>query len=302
MAKTTVILNPIAGRGAGRRLAAEIAAALQREGLDFELVSTERPHHATELAHEAFEVGREAVIAVGGDGTVHEVLNGLLRASPSADGVALGILPIGTGNDFAHGAGLPLDWHQAVQVVARGQSHILDVGRVQADDQSPLYFGNGVGIGFDAIVNIESRKIKRLRGFLVYLVAVFKTLAVYYAAPQTTVRVDEQELAQPSLMISVMNGQRIGGGFYTTPDARMDDGRLEVCIAEKVGRLRMVGFVPQFMRGSHVGDRKVTMAGGQRITVVSEMPWASHADGEIYGVGAQRFEIELLPKRLRLLC
>jgi diacylglycerol kinase (ATP) len=302
MGKTTVILNPIAGRGAGSRLAADIAATLRQEGLDFDLVSTERPHHATELAREAARQGAGVVIAVGGDGTVHEVLNGLLPASPGADGVGLGVLPIGTGNDFAYGAGLPLDWRQAARVVARGQSRILDVDRVQADDEAPLYFGNGVGIGFDAIVNIESRKIKRLRGFLVYLVAVFKTLAVYYAAPQTTVCVDERELAQPSLMISVMNGRRIGSGFYTTPDARMDDGRLDVCIAGKVGRLRMVGFVPQFMRGSHVGDRKVTMAGGQRIAVVSEMPWASHVDGEIYGVGARRFEIELLPRRLRLLC
>lgn len=302
MGKTTVILNPIAGRGAGSRLMAEIAATLRQDGLDFELATTERPHHATELAREAVGLGREVVIAVGGDGTVHEVLNGLLQTSASPDGVALGVLPIGTGNDFAYGAGLPLDWRQAAQVVARRQNRVLDVGRVQADDGASLYFGNGVGIGFDAIVNIESRKIQRLRGFLVYLVAVFKTLAVYYAAPHTTVRVDEQELAQPSLMISVMNGRRIGGGFYTTPGARMDDGRLDVCIAEKVSRLRMVGFVPQFMRGSHVGDRKITMAGGQRISVVSEMPWASHVDGEIYGVGARCFEIELLPRRLRLLC
>jgi diacylglycerol kinase (ATP) len=133
-------------------------------------------------------------------------------------------------------------------------------------------------------------------------VAVIRTLALYYEAPQTTIRIDEQELAQPSLMVTVMNGHRMGGGFYMTPGSRMDDGLLDLCIAAKVNRGKMVAFVPRFMRGTHITDSDITMTQGRQVTVVSESPWAGHVDGEIYGLGARRFEIELLPHRLRVIC
>jgi diacylglycerol kinase (ATP) len=302
MSKITVILNPTAGRGVGARLSPQITRWLQSHGLDFELATTSAPGHATALAYGAAMQGKEAVIAVGGDGTANEVLNGLVHGNPSPDGTALGILPIGTGNDFAFGAGIPLDLLDACQVVARGRSKLLDVGLMHADNEEPRYFGNGIGIGFDAMANIESRKVKRLRGSLLYLVAVIRTLAFYYHTPQVTIRIDSEELVQPSLLISVMNGQRVGGAFHITPGSRMDDGLLDLCVAAKVSRLKMVAFVPRFMRGTHTTDRDVTMRQGRKVTVVSESPWAAHVDGEIYGVGARHYQIELFPQRLRLIC
>ena len=158
-----------------------------------------------------------------------------------------------------------------------------------------------MGIGFDAIANIESRKIRWLKGYPLYLAAVLKTLAIYYHAPQTEIRIDDHTRAQPSIMISVMNGYRLGGGFQVTPGAKMDDGLLDVCVASKVKRIQMVGFVPRFMRGTHVTDHRVSMSQGRQVTVVSGAPWAAHVDGEIYGLGARRYEIKLLPERLRLL-
>jgi diacylglycerol kinase (ATP) len=302
MSKMAVIVNPVAGRGAGARLAERIASLLREYDLDFELVATAGPGHATVLACEAVKRGSEAVVAVGGDGTVNEVLNGLVQASDGRNGAALGVLPIGTGNDFAYGAGLLLDLARACQVIARGESRLLDMGRARADGADPRYFGNGVGIGFDAIVNIESRKLKRLRGFLVYLVAVLKTLIVYYNAPRTRIQVDGELIHQPTLMVSVMNGRRLGGGFQVTPGASMDDSLFDLCIAEQINRLRMLGFVPQFIRGTHIGDWHITMRRARQVTVASDSPWAAHVDGEIYGVGACRYEMVLLPGSLRLLC
>lgn len=258
--------------------------------------------HATVLAREAAAQGREAVVAVGGDGTTNEVLNGLMQATKDVDGTALGIVPIGTGNDFAFGAGVPLSLQEACQAVARGQTRVLDVGRMHADNEEPRYFLNGVGMGFDAQANIESRKIKRLRGTLLYLVAVIRTLAFYYDAPRTEIRIDDREIVQPSLLISIMNGRRMGGGFYITPDSEMDDGYLDMCVAAKVSRGKMVAFVPRFLRGTHTTDPDITMGRGRKFTIVSETPWAAQVDGEIYGVGGSRFEIELLPQRLRILC
>jgi YegS/Rv2252/BmrU family lipid kinase len=297
-----VIVNPAAGRGAGTRLSRPIADRLRDLGLEFDLVSTTGAHHATRLARDAVTEGRETVVAVGGDGTFNEVLNGLLLAVDKPAETALGLLPIGTGNDFAFGAGLPLDVWKACEVMAKGQTQLLDLGLFRADNEEPRFFGNGIGIGFDAMANIESRKVKRLRGTLLYLVAVIRTLAFYYDAPRTTLCVDGEERVQPSLMISVMNGRRMGGGFYMTPTSEMDDGLLDLCVAGKVSRPKMVSFVPRFMRGTHTTDRDITMGQGRKVTIVSESPWAAQVDGEIYGVGASRYEVELLPQLLRLVC
>lgn len=301
MAGAMVIANPIAGRGAGARLTPHILDLLKGYGLDLEVSWTAGPGHATSLAYEAVRQSFQAVVVVGGDGTANEVINGLMRVGEGAMDTALAVIPIGTGNDFAFSAGLPMDLPQACRVAAQGQSRLIDVGWVQADDEPPLYFGNGVGIGFDAIVNIESRKLKRVHGFLVYLIAVLKTLATYYHAPRTVARVDDREMVQPSLMISIMNGYRFGGGFYMTPGARMDDGLLDLCVAGKVSRLRMIGFVPQFMRGTHTKDVHITMTQGRQVSVESDSPWASHVDGEIYGVGCRRYQVRLFPRRLRLI-
>jgi YegS/Rv2252/BmrU family lipid kinase len=302
MPTATVILNPTAGRGAGARLSPQIAAWLRDYGFDFDLISTTAPGHAVTLARDAVLQGRERVVAVGGDGTSNEVLNGLLQANNDPDGTALGVLPIGTGNDFAFSAGLPPDLDEACRVVTGDRSRVLDVGLMQADNEEPRYFGNGAGMGFDAMANIESRKLKRLRGFLLYFVAVMRTLAFYYDAPQIELSVDKEEIVQHSLLVSVMNGYRMGGGFHMTPGSQMDDGLFDLCVAGKVSRLRMIGFVPQFMRGTHTTDRRITMVQGRRVTVVSESPWAAQLDGEIYGVGARHYEMELLPQRLRLIC
>ena len=130
MSKTTVILNPIAGRGAGARLAPQIVDSLRAHGLDFDLVMTEAEGQATALARVAAEQGQDVVVAAGGDGTTNEVINGLIQGNGGPDGTALGVLPVGTGNDFAFGAGIPLNLEEACQVVARGTSRLVDIGRM----------------------------------------------------------------------------------------------------------------------------------------------------------------------------
>ena len=302
MPPATVILNPAAGRGVGARVMSFVDERLRSHGLRFQLTVTSGPGEATVLAREAASAGNATLIAVGGDGTANEVLNGLMQAGPQPGKTAMGVLPIGTGNDFAYGAGLSLDLEEACRIVARGQTRLVDVGWVHADNEDPIYFGNGVGMGFDAQANIEARKVKYLRGMPVYLLAVVRTLAFYYHAPETRITVDGTEIVQQSLLVSVMNGRRLGGGFFTTPTSQIEDGVLDLCLAEQVSRAKMVSLVPRFMRGSHTTDPAITMLQGRRVTVVSDSPWVAHVDGEIYGVGAVRFEIELFPRRLSLLC
>jgi diacylglycerol kinase (ATP) len=158
-----------------------------------------------------------------------------------------------------------------------------------------------VGIGFDAMVNIESRKVRRLRGFPLYLWALIRTLAIYYHTPDASVEVDGRRLELPVTMVSVMNGRRVGGGFYPIPSAQMDDGVVDVCVAAKLSRPAMVGYAVRFMNGSHVGRPPITLLQGRRVTVSVSEPWAAHVDGEIFGVGARHFEIQLLPQQLEIL-
>ncbi|MGD2041528.1 MAG: diacylglycerol kinase family lipid kinase [Anaerolineae bacterium] len=301
MSTALLIVNPTSGRGAWSRLSAGVKDWLREAGLDFDLVMTEAPGHATQIARQAAERAQRKIIAVGGDGTVNEVLNGMLQADLDPEKTVLGVLPIGTGNDFAVGADLSLKLEDACHVVMGCRTQTLDIGLFRPGEAEPRYFGNGIGVGFDAMANIESRKIKRLRGTLLYLVAVLRTLAFYYDAPQASIQLDDGEIAQPCLMISVMNGRTMGGGFQMTPDSRMDDGLLDLCIAAAVSRPKMISFVPRFLRGTHITDHDITMTQSRRVAIRSVTPWAAQVDGEIYGAGARQFEIELLPQRLRLL-
>ncbi|MGD8399174.1 MAG: diacylglycerol kinase family lipid kinase [Anaerolineae bacterium] len=300
MRQATIILNPTAGRGTAGRLWPRIDARLRSLGLDFELATTQGAGHAVRLAEEAACRGCDLVVAVGGDGTANEVLNGLLRAGGRGDGPCLGVLPVGTGNDFACGADVPLALDAACETLVAGVPQPVDVGCVRVDGGRPVYFGNGIGIGFDAIVLVESQKWPRLRGFLVYLVAVLRTILLYYHAPYTSWRVDDRQAAGAVMMVSVMNGRRLGGGFLVTPAASMRDGLLDVCVAGTLSRPQMLGFVPRFLRGTHVTDPRITTTRGRRVHVEIESPWAAHMDGELLGVDCRSFEIELLPGRLCL--
>lgn len=296
MAEHLVIVNPVAGRGAGERVIPRIVSLLREHGLSFDLVRTERPWHAAELARQAVVSGYRKVVAVGGDGTSNEVLNGLMAAREAGEGeAAMGVLCVGTGNDFAYGMGIPLDLEAGCAALARGQTRRVDVGHARGF----RYFGNGIGIGFDAAVNVVASRLRRLRGFLVYLIAVLRTLIFYYRAPLTRIDLDDQSLELPALMISVMNGRRMGGGFLMTPFSRPDDGLFDLCIGGKMSQLEMLSFVPRFMKGTQVGDPRVTMARSRRVRVtVRDGTQVVHADGETLALDVRELDLEVIPQGL----
>lgn len=298
MADCLLIVNPVAGRGAGERVIPRVTQLLRAHGVSFDLAQTERPWHAAELARRAVVGGYRTVVAVGGDGTSNEVLNGLMEAREAGEGeAAMGVLCVGTGNDFAYGVGIPLDLEAGCAALARRHTRWVDVGHARGF----RYFGNGIGIGFDAAVNVVASRLRRLRGFLVYLIAVLRTLLFYYRAPVTRVELDDRILEQPAVMISVMNGRRMGGGFLMTPFSRPDDGFFDLCIGAKMSQLEMLSFVPRFMKGTQVGDPRVTMARSRRVRVtVQEGTQVVHADGETLALGVRKLDLEVIPQRLQV--
>jgi diacylglycerol kinase (ATP) len=292
------------GAGNGERSIPQVEALLNEQGLEYELVRTERPWHAAELAREGAARGFGAVVAVGGDGTANEVLNGLMAAKQAGLGTcALGMLCVGRGNDFAFSVGVPAGLAEGCRALAADHRRTIDVGwAVGGLYPQGRFFGNGVGIGFDAVVGFEAAKL-RLTGFPAYAVAAFKTIFLFYKAPLVQVNYDGGTIQQPSLLVSVMNGRRLGGGFFMAPEGRPDDGLFDLCLTRQVSRARIFGLILHFMRGTQGTQASVRFERAQRVTVTAlEGALPAHADGETLCVEGTRLELECLPQQIEVIC
>jgi YegS/Rv2252/BmrU family lipid kinase len=305
MNKHKIIVNPTSGRGTGGRSIPLINELLQSYDLDFDLVCTERPWHAAELAQEAAESGYGCVVVAGGDGTANEALNGLMWAKTAGiEGVAMGVLCVGRGNDFAFSMGIPTDLAASCRTLAQGKRRAIDVGRVVGGlYPEGRYFGNGIGIGFDAVVGFEALKMKRLHGFISYLVAALKTILLYPLGPQVRIEYNGQAISQRVLMVSVMNGTRMGGGFMMAPDGKSDDGQFDLCIAGQVSRLGILALLPRFMAGTQATHPAITTLQAKRVVVTArEGVLPAHADGETLCTEGERLSLELFPRQIELIC
>ncbi|MDD5263694.1 MAG: diacylglycerol kinase family lipid kinase [Candidatus Bipolaricaulis sp.] len=304
MRRHFVIVNPVSGRGDGARAIPRVERELHAAGLDYQLVRTERPWHAAELARKASADGFDVVVSVGGDGTANEVLNGLMQAK-DADGrcAVMGALCVGRGNDFAFGVGVPRDLVEGCRALAGNRTRIIDVGRVSGGDYpNGRYFGNGVGIGFDTIVGFEAQKLRHIHGFAAYLIGALKTIFLYFRAPLVKIVCDERTIEQRALLVSIMNGRRMGGGFLMAPHGKPDDGRLDLCIAGQLTRRGVLALMPRFMKGTQGTHPAITTLQSGRVSLEAmDGSLPAHADGEtICGAGA-RLDVEVLPKRIAIL-
>ncbi len=314
MPTVLVIYNPVAGRGRTQTHWPEVEIALQQAGVDYVAVPTRAPLDATRMAERAPGV-YAAVIGVGGDGTVHEIVNGLARASGSAETLPVGVIPLGNGDDFAKVippqalvGGKPFDWRAAVGKIARMQTRSFDLGCITAGGRPgsstncPHYFMNGMDIGFGAHGVLNFTTIPRfVTGFPAYLAAVFKTMIRYPLLPVRLQLDDQQPFEQVTAMTAVMNGRCFGNGFWVTPSAKPDDGLFEVMVAQAVGRLTILRLVPRFMRGTHVGERVLRFYQARKVVLESSVPLVVEADGELPFRDAYRLEIEILPRKLRVI-
>jgi diacylglycerol kinase (ATP) len=296
MARAKIIVNPYAGRWKGQRSVPAVEAALKEADVDFDLVCTAGSDHAIELAREAALGGYSPVVAAGGDGAIGEVVNGLMQAAGDQVAGPLAIIPLGSANDFIQTLGTPADLKGACQLLRKGQVRTIDVGRV-----NERYFINDVGVGFEPQVTLESRKIKRLRGKLIYLVAVLRAVRDPIQAHMTIEWDGGQRVSKPILMVSVANG-RCTGGFWLTPYAELDDGELDFIFADALSRLQILRFLPEVMRGTHLDKDPVTYGRTRHIVITSDDPLPVVADGEIMTTEAHRLEIEVLAGRMQVLC
>jgi YegS/Rv2252/BmrU family lipid kinase len=280
--RLSVIVNPVAGGGRAGRALPAVRAELRRLGLEHHVQATLSLEHARTLARDAIKAG-EIAVAFGGDGLIGAVA-GALRHS---DGV-LGVLPGGRGNDFARSLSIPVDAVSACAVLATGSTKRLDLGCVGGRT-----FIGIASCGFDSVANRIANETKLVRGNLVYAYGAMRALAGWRPA-SFTVTVDD---ANPHTLIgytvAVANSGLYGGGMRLAPDARLDDGRLDLVIISDMPRLRFLAVLPTVFKGKHVNRPEFEVSRVTRVRIAASRPFTLYADGD--PIAELPAEIEVLP-------
>ena len=305
MLKYKLIINPTAGKGAALKAVPAIEHNLKALNLNYEIVLTECPGHAINLAYQAVKDKFDVVVSGGGDGTANEVINGLMRARQEGiDHVTMGVLAIGRGNDFAYSMGVPVNLNAACDVLLKAEGPLIDIGFLKGGlYPQGRYFGNGVGIGFDAVVGFEAAKLRRLSGMPGYVVGAFKTMFLYFKAPILEVSYGGKKITQPCLMVSIMNGRRLGGTFFMAPQGKQDDGVFDLTIVGQLSRMGILMMIPRFMKGTQAGHPAIQIYKTDKVVVRAvkgSIP--AHADGETMCTEGEQLTIELLPRQIKHIC
>ncbi len=292
-----LLYNPTAGHGRAARRIGGVSALLTENGVPNTPLASRAAGDLAGLAASSIDDGHRQIIVAGGDGSIHEVINGMMR---SGGDVELGVIPIGTGNDFAKASSISLHWEHATSLLADrmtsdAPSITIDLGRC-----NETYFANGCGIGFDAQVADIAEGIGWRVGDLVYLAALIKLLYKGIATPEIDVRFGQQVLRGSVTLVSLCNGPWVGGSFHIAPGAFNNDGLLNLVYMEPVARRRMLALLSKLLKGTHIDEPEVREFATRACTIEAREPVIWQLDGEVQTPRTD-FEIEVLPGALRLL-
>jgi len=295
-----VILNPYANRWTALERKPELEAALQTAGIDYELAVTERPRHGEALAEQAVLDGFSPVISAGGDGSINEVLNGIGRAAERSNRpwTPMGVMPLGSANDFVDNLNLPRDLPSAAQVIARGFTRKMDIGTANG-----RYFDNNAAIGLEPFITLIQQQIHWIKGTPRYLVA---TLNGVLQSPRWQMKLewDGGSYTGPTTLVTVGNNPRTGGVFFMTPHADPFDGKLTFVYGYMRTRMETLRLLPRTMKpgtGSYVEHPNIHEVHATWLKVHSAEATPAHTDGEIFAEQAHTLEYRVLPGCLPVL-
>jgi diacylglycerol kinase (ATP) len=296
----TIICNVRSGRGRVRKNVPEVQVELERRGLEHEVKLTEGPGHAIQLARDAIEGGCRFVVAMGGDGTIHEVVNGMIVDDKALDPEAvLGIVSAGTGSDFIRTFGLPSSPVHAVGHLDGDGSFPIDIGKVtfQKDGETVTrYFPNIAEAGLGGAVCARAQRLPRFLGPMVYFIAFWLTIG-RHRATEVVVDLVDRTYEGPMNNLVVANGQFFGGGMRIAPKSAPTDGLLDIQI-EHARKRDAIAILPKVYKGEHLPHPDIEEAKRVRASITSEVPLLIEADGEVLGTTPATFEV--LPDIVRL--
>jgi diacylglycerol kinase (ATP) len=295
-----VILNPYAGRWQALQRREEAEQALVAAGVNYELIVTDQPGHGIEVARQAVLDGFSPIITAGGDGSINEVVNGWAQAVLGAkdQAPAFGILPLGSANDLVDNLGIPKDLLEAAQLIATGNTRLMDLCKV-----NDRFFSNNAAIGLEPFITLIQARIHRLKGTMRYLVA---TLMGVNQNPQWTMQLEwlGGSYAGPVTLVTVGNNPRTGGLFYMTPHADPFDGLLTFVYGHMPTRRQILSLLPRTMKpgeGSYVEHESIHEIHSPWLKIRSDQPTPAHADGEIIDAAIHELEYRVLPATLPII-
>lgn len=294
--KMLIIANPAAGANKASKIIPLVEEILKKKGLDYVLEITRCKGDETGIARDGIKKGFKLITALGGDGTVNQVVNGIMGS-----GVTLGIIPAGTGSDLVKTLNIPVKTEDAVDVFLNGKEHLIDIGEIKGKTwDENRYFINIAGIGIDAVTVKELEYAKTIfKGKLAYFYALFRALKKYRGLT-LKIRMKDINISVLAYLTAVANGRFFGGGFKITPDADTADGLLDICIVEKVGIIKTLLSLSKVIKGSHAKIPEVRMFRADNIIISSDSPMPVEIDGEVAEDDTE-FSFKINPKALKVM-
>jgi len=300
-----VILNPHAGSGKGRRDKERIISVLDHSGLHYVLHESQFKGHTFELSKELATGGATHFIVAGGDGTLNETVNGIFSGSNtrSAD-IVIGMIPVGTGNDWIRTFGIPDNYQMAMEIIQKNQTVVQDVGLIECPHHHAnfsRYFVNIAGFGFDAMVATRANKLKDkgLSGLRVYLES-FLWSYFNYKPCNTKIRIDSKQFKVNLFSISIGIGKFNGGGMMQVPDANPVNGSFHITVIRNLGIWGILTNFRKLYNGSFVHDYRVSTHSGEKVSLNTEKMLSGEADGETLE-SSPEFGLRILPHQLRVI-
>ena len=294
-----IILNPYSARWRASKRFPEAASALRDAGVEFEVARSEERGGCTALAEQAVRDGFSPIIAAGGDGTIGEVVNGIVKATSEGEPLPpFGIIPLGTANDLICNLNMPIGLKEAAEIIAAGKTRQMDLCAVNGH-----YFANNTALGLEPLVTITQEKIGWLKGIPRYLYAALS--AIYQGTSwHAELKWDDGEYCGPISLITIGNGAQTGGLFYMAPHAEPFDGKMTFVYGYVKSRLRMLSLLPLTMKpddGSYVEKDEIFEVHTTRLSVKLTTSSPAHADGELFDRNLFEAEYQIFPGRLPIL-
>lgn len=285
---TLIIVNPVAGKGKALKIVPLLEEVCKKNNLDYSIKYTSKPKDGTYLAGQGVKDGFQKIVSVGGDGTLNEVVNGIAGSD-----CILGVIPGGTGNDFARTIYKNHDVNNIIYNVIKGEISIIDIAKCNEN-----YFINIGSGGFDSQVALEAEKTKKFfSGSAAYIVALIKTIFLY-KSKLMKVSIDGQEFEKNTLLTAVANGKYYGGGILPAPSALLNDGIFDVCFVENMSKIKMLLMFPKYIKGKHQGTKGVSFYKGRNIKISSEKEFGVNIDGEVSV--HKNVEFRIIPNGIRI--
>ena len=303
MSKYLFLVNPAAGKGKGFKTVPFIQNYFNHIGnKNFQIILSKAPKHLTEIANKSCEQDFTHIIAVGGDGTVHEILNGLRKNSK----IHFGLLPVGSGNDFARSLHLSNDIKTNLDLILSPNSlvKIVNITEVIIIDKSlsiphKIFIANSLGVGFDALVAEKNQTNKIFNGLLSYIISVIYTIG-HFKPFDAEIHINDNIIKGLKMLISIGNGKTSGGGFILNPDAQIDDNLLDICIIDSLTKFNMVRHLPKTLTNRIKNVKEVSLHRFTIAVIYLKKPGLVHADGEIISRNAVKISVKLSDSKLKV--